>query len=210
SHPSDSSLPDNLFVVSDKGRYGVYDTQKNNHLIPLKYDAISAYRHLFYVDLDKKRGVIDFQGKELLPPVYNRIHALNDSLFVLSQNKGTASSYDYYNLKTGKKHHLEADLKGTVSPQRAVIKRGNTMELYDPFAEKAVRGDYSDGGFPKTLKIVHQGIIAVYKNGKAGLINAEGNYIVPLKYNRFSFFREGKAVAVKKDPKTGHLLYGYI
>src|SRR5699024_7946149 len=167
-------LPKNLMIVENDDKYGVYNTDTKQLLVPLNYSYISAYHHLFYIEREEKKGVMTFEGKMLVSPIYNRINTLNDSLLVLIDEKDNHTALYYYNRHTHQKHYLPYELKGTVSPTCVLVKDESHFKLYNPFEEKVIQGDYAKGGFPDSLDLVDSKLLVTYKNGKYGLINGKG------------------------------------
>src|SRR5699024_3034621 len=76
THSTNPFLPKNLMIVENDDKYGVYNTDTKQLLVPLNYSYISAYHHLFYIEREEKKGVMTFEGKMLVSPIYNRINTL--------------------------------------------------------------------------------------------------------------------------------------
>ena len=72
---------DNLAVVKQNNKCGVID-KNNNLIVDFKYDYISNFYNNYAVirnDNYRKYGLINNQGKTILPPVFDNIILLNDN-----------------------------------------------------------------------------------------------------------------------------------
>ena len=62
-------------TVIENGKYGVFDIRKNKYIIPAIYNAIHRFKEsdLIWVQKEGKLGIINHDGKEILPIEYDEI-----------------------------------------------------------------------------------------------------------------------------------------
>ena len=88
---------------------GVIDTL-GNIIIPIKYKEVGGFLdRYFYVvvylddeSLIKKEGILDWQGKEIIPPIYDDIEIKEDIFVITHTYDGDNDSYGCYNLNLKK------------------------------------------------------------------------------------------------------------
>jgi WG repeat protein len=71
--------PPFLFTVTKNGKQGIYN-RITRTLTPIVYDALSAYdiTNCIVTERNKKKGLLNSQGKQILPPVFDQIDAFYD------------------------------------------------------------------------------------------------------------------------------------
>lgn len=79
----------NNIIVEKNGKYGVIDL-KNNKRIDFKYDNISPLLldKYYIVESEYKSGVIDKNGKILIPPMYEMIERIEKKYVIIYLDKG--------------------------------------------------------------------------------------------------------------------------
>lgn len=88
-----------VLYTSRNGKYMIID--KNGNVIPIEYDMIEPIRYSSYglalVEKDKKLGVIDKNGKEIIPPIYDykEIQSVEGKIIRLKKDNNIM----YYNIE---------------------------------------------------------------------------------------------------------------
>jgi len=94
--------------------------------------------------------------------------------------------------------------KGFVNGRAWVKKRGaSCWTLIDKTGKELTAECYEKVGY---LFDFNKGMMAVYKNGKMGFVNADGKLVVPCQYTGSTSFEEGLACIAKYDTD----LYGFM
>lgn len=84
-----------LVKVLQNDLYGVLNS-KGTALTPVKYSSIGDFddKGIAQIEIDRKQGRVNEDGKEILAPIYNRILQQEDNLYFLSEDykEGVADS----------------------------------------------------------------------------------------------------------------------
>ena len=187
-----------LAVVEADGKWGYIDKEGKEVVSPKYEDAGDFSEGLAVVEADGKRGYIDKEGKEVLSPKYELAWGFSEGLARVEAD----GKYGYID-KEGKevlspKYVYAKDFRGGLARVKADGKYGyidkegkevispkyegswyfgkNTERLMVSFGNRNVdkyeyEGEFSDG------------LIVVIKDGKAGVINQEGEVIIPTIYD---------------------------
>lgn len=85
--PCLSSCGDGLYEICRNGKWGVIDDQLNQ-VIPNKYDCIWSFdkNDLIEVRIDSHYGLVNKQGIEQVPPIYDHIALNEDGYYTVKQN----------------------------------------------------------------------------------------------------------------------------
>ncbi len=191
---------------NNKTVYGVLTTQ-NKLVIPIENNAILIDGNLVAVRKDTKWGLMDAEGKQLIPPNYKS--------FQLYPEDGVARIDD------GVKYGF-IDLKGNM-----IFDKPTTVFTLYASAQKMIRckvnGKYgyldAKGNeaivtkFDQAEEFLPNGLARVAKSNAEtkyktlyGYINKKGEEVIPLIYETLSLFANGLVNA--KDPETNR--YGYM
>ena len=187
-----------LARVEADGKYGYIDKEGKEVVSPKYGDVYNFREGLAVVEADGKRGYIDKEGKEVLSPKYELAWGFSEGLARVEAD----GKYGYID-KEGKevlspKYVYAKDFRGGLARVKADGKYGyidkegkevispkyegswyfgkNTERLMVSFGNRNVdkyeyEGEFSDG------------LIVVIKDGKAGVINQEGEVIIPTIYD---------------------------
>ena len=85
--PCLSSCGDGLYEICRNGKWGVIDDQLNQ-VIPNKYESIWSFdkNDLIMVRIDSHLGLVNKQGIEQVPPIYDHITLNEDGYYTVKQN----------------------------------------------------------------------------------------------------------------------------
>ena len=85
--PCLSSCGDGLYEICRNGKWGVIDDQLNQ-IIPNKYDCIWSFdkNDLIQVRIDSHYSLVNKQGIEQVPPIYDHITLNKDGYYTVKQN----------------------------------------------------------------------------------------------------------------------------
>jgi hypothetical protein len=74
-----------IFALGDK--YGIIDAATNKIIVEAKYDKIeSFYNNLLELKLNKKFGIINYQGIEIAAVIYDYIALLKEDMALAERN----------------------------------------------------------------------------------------------------------------------------
>lgn len=216
--------------------YGLnyYHDKGKNHVIDTKGKVLfSTPYHIRYIDeahiiiiKDEKYGLLNHQGKMILPPIYQYIASEKQGLIAVAKNnklgfvdiKGkfiVPMQYDYddedYIYHSRKLYYINDVVK-----VRQIGKNGKwgLLDRQGKIIAPFIYDDMQHGLGDKTWDIStfkhppkrgeEQYWIAVWKNGKAGFIDNTGQIKIPLEYDEVFPYSEGKS-AVVKNGKIGFI-----
>ena len=159
-----------LARVEADGKYGYID-KEGKEVVSLKYESTGEFSEgLARVEADGKWGYIDKEGKEVVSPKYEEADDFRGGLARVRAD--------------GKCGYIDKEGKEVISPEYEESRYfGKNIEsLIAPFKgeynyDYEYEGEFSDG------------LIAVIKDGKAGVINQEGEVIIPTIYDYISITR---------------------
>ena len=193
-----------LAVVKADGKYGYMDKEGKEVVSPKYEDAWSFVEGLARVVADGKYGCIDKEGKEVVSPKYEEVDNFSEGLAVVkadgkwgyidkegkevvSPKYEDAGGFSRGLAKVeadGKWGYIDKEGKEVISPKYEIswYFGKNTESLRIPSGivynyDYDYEGEFSDG------------LIVVIKDGKAGVINQEGEVIIPTIYDYISITR---------------------
>lgn len=185
------------------GKYGLLD-DKGQFILPCDFDGIERWgvTHLVQVSKDHKYGIYDLSGKEIIKVGFEVIYEprseetpviiFSDS----SENQGVVTPEGKFILNPD--DFSSCDVEENAGVIVATDKNGNTgLYRYDGSLIKACVADriqgYSDNG-----------LAIATKDRRYGIIDREGNWVIPAEYDGIFKMSEGLAAA-EKDGKWGFI-----
>lgn len=170
--------------------YAFIDTDGNVVTVIREYSAVFAIKEGFARvrknnKMDDSWGIIDKNGREIVPPKYDGVSDFSEGLAAVSR-RDKLSQPDENNYI-----HIESYLKGFVDTTGKVVVPLKYNYVRDFKGGLAKVGNY-DGGKNENGE----------RTGKFGFIDKTGKEIVPLIYDEVEDFDNGLA-RVKKDGKYG-------
>jgi hypothetical protein len=161
----------------------------NIHALPTdkKHEAIQ----LLLVSSPKGKGIYDMSGIQLLPPQYERISLVGDSLLVITHQKktGLMSIYGEWLLP------ISYDGVGNLSGQGINILKAGKFGFFKTTQRKLIAPQYD-----ASLRLFDdsKNYYMAVKKGKYGLIDLNNKVIVPFEYNNFLQW-SSDSILVKKE-----------
>lgn len=151
---------------------------------------------------DFKEGVIDKEGRLIVPRIYDRISSPKDGLFIAEINKGVSAtgiekSYTLFNTKGDVIIPCdEYDVISEPSEGFVLVWNGDKCGYVNSKGKLSIPCIYDEG------KSFSEGLAAVKKDGYWHYIDKTGKTIISLSYDEVGDFHEGLA-KVGKDDKSG-------
>jgi hypothetical protein len=179
-------------VVEWKGKKGIINTLGKT-VVPIEYDWIEPFdgNGICRAKKDNKYGLLDKNGSEVLPFIYDRIGTFYDSLAIIVQG----DKYGYIN-RSGEEHIA---LKYDFVPE--VLLWGNYVDGFAKYRLKDKLGVMDAEGesvFPAIFQDIgsyKEGeYIAVKKRGKWGYSNQNLKLVIPYDYDDAFTFNGAFAV----------------
>lgn len=155
-----------------------------------KYDKVREFSEgLAVVELDGLYGVIDKNGKEIVPALYQEIKDFSEGLAVVKLN----DKYGFINREGKLVIPLKYNSAESFSKGKTLVRYAN-KNMYISVAGKEYEqiGDFLEG------------LAVVKSNGKYGFIDKTGKEVISLKYDEVENFREGLAKVVL-NKKIGYI-----
>lgn len=193
----------NAFIVEENEKYGVLDF-KGNVIVESEYDMITAVGNNTYtIHKDNKYGIYDINFNEIYPLI------LDDNLHFYS--KGI--KYPFYIIKKGDKFGVYNSEKQTILEAKYFRLFFNQSKPYFVVTFEGKKG-ILDENFKEIIQLNYEqvyilnaeiGLYAVGERGKMGVINSEGEVVIPFEYDKITRCNT-KGVThfiVIKNQKTG-------
>ena len=223
---------DGEFSASQKGKWG-YFLSNDKQIVDFKYDEpIIILGSDLLVKIDKKQGIADRTGKEIIAPQYDQIRAFdasNRSIVVIDNKLGLIDredniiippTYDYIGLG-GEPGYYMIGYLNPVNQFGFINSKGEKVlpieYTYDDVKEGIKLEKKNDGTLSYNLKksissssTVYQPEYEVVTTGNNGLkivknysraygvVNEDGQIIVPIKYIGLSFMDWGRSSKISK------------
>ena len=191
-----SIFKEGIAGVRVEDKFGYID-KSGKLIIPAKYDAISYFINgLAIVYKDNKAGVIDSVGKVVLPFNFRLLSSGNHKRFInkRSGNKFGLVSVDGKTILDNK-YSMIAHLNNTFY----LAEEGEKWQFFDSLGALVFNEFYEEAYIFRKEQI-----IKLKKNGKFGMVNKNGQLIVPLQYEAVKNATEG-LFAVKQKNKWGFI-----
>lgn len=152
-----------------------------------KYDKVREFSEgLAVVELDGLYGIIDKNGKEIVPALYQEIKDFSEGLAVVKLN----DKYGFINRAGKLVIPLKYNSAESFSNGKAYVKYANKNMYISVAGEEYEQiGDFSEG------------LAVVKSNGKYGFIDKTGKEVIPLKYDDAEDFYKGSAIITWKEKK---------
>ncbi|NLR90072.1 WG repeat-containing protein [Flammeovirga agarivorans] len=165
-----------LIPVSDQGKWGLV-TEDNSEIVSPKYQYITPIlKGSFYrFGFDNKTGLMDNKGKEIIPPVYERLEVLDHNLFVIWNSEGCS-------LINQKQEKLTKENYYSISPFGSYLKvfHKNKVGLINKNGEVIISPKFDD-----IQKKQH--IYITESNNKKGFLNLKGEEQVSPQFKSVEF-----------------------
>ncbi|MCL1917304.1 MAG: WG repeat-containing protein [Peptococcaceae bacterium] len=218
------SLPGLALVRKEIGEWAYIDTA-GDVVMQLEYDWVDRFsggraRVERYDGHTRKYGYIDTTGKEVIPLIYEDnledYKAEDGPLKTLFSENGFAAVY-----KNGKWGYIDTEGHVVVpfeyentyhynEDKIALVQKNGKWGVFDLFGGQSVLPtEYDD------IAVIAENLKRIRKGNKFGVIDADGNIILPVEYDfvfTFSEFSEGSKglAAVQKDGKWGYIDAGGV
>lgn len=188
------------YIVSKAGRFGILNSA-NEIVIPFEYDKIEAsYRARGFVSLTKngKSGFMNMATRKLvIPSIYDQVYMVSadiiqvkkDSVYCLFKMDGEQLFANWYTrLEVSRDREVVLvnfnGKKGFVN----MAEKATVPLIYDELNQ--IYGNFSSGSL----------FIAI-KDGKQGVIRADGKLHIPVIYNQIKYLTDYKVVVTKGNKK---------
>lgn len=152
-----------------------------------KYDKVREFSEgLAVVELDGLYGIIDKNGKEIVPALYQEIKDFSEGLAVVKLN----DKYGFINRVGKLVIPLKYNSAESFSNGKAYVKYAYESRYISVAGKEYEKiGDFSEG------------LAVVESDGKYGFIDKTGKEVIPLKYDYAEDFYKGSAIITWKKKK---------
>lgn len=199
---------------------GIYDLEKEQLIIPIKYKFIQVYKDQNrFIKVEKdignhqtQAGLFDGNGKEILPINYTDIKQIDSIHFLLNEQD---NSYTLFNTESSTKKKLpftQVNLDPNSSLLR--VKKDSKVYLYDYKKEKILLKK----GYSSIQPLKNGNFLVTQEDDtllKLGYANAKGKLIVPVVYDireagsLLNFQNKKYLPLFKKDKTSGRFMVGF-
>ncbi len=185
----------NVLRVKKDNRYGLINFE-GKEVLSANYDSITSLKgvtNIIKVEKDGKFGLFDLNGNMIIKTEYDEI-----SLFDKSNTKSfIVKKYNKYGVAG--EDELEAkykEIKQVSGNGMYVVKESDNWKIISKDGATELESDFGD------VKSINGDNIIVSKNNKLGVINTQGNQILPIEYQDLIYAFSNYYIA-KKDDKYG-------
>lgn len=199
--PSGNTQVNNdLLQVKKNGKWGIINTQ-GQEVIPCTFDNVSIFAGnlgLISVSANKKVGVYDFTGKQVVGVEYNAINPYSRDFLVVAKDKkwGALNGSGQVIIPLEMTSIKVAYLENMVMTH----KDADDWKFYDLTGKELFSKNY------KNVQGASEGLISVVNDKKqVGFINTEGQEVVPPIYKEAFDFTEGRALVKNNENKLAML-----
>jgi hypothetical protein len=173
-----SLLNDSLFVVEQNGKKGIWNTLKEEFIVPLRYETLANFdgRDISLFQ-NKKFGLYRVTDNTLIPPISEKlVTAFGDSLFMIVQNgkKG---------LINGKQETYvppEFDEIAPWSDSLALVKNGQDWHVFNMSTQVHSSDAIRD---PRFINCVDERFMIVFLDQKFGVFSNKRGEIIPATFD---------------------------
>ncbi|SJZ78453.1 WG containing repeat-containing protein [Chitinophaga eiseniae] len=213
-------LNDHVLMVTTGAGTGLFDANTREEIIPAKFKYMSRLSQdstLLSVTSENESGdpvygLYHISGKELAPPVYTYISALNQEHYLLTKEK----THAVLSLSTGKIAALPyTDVVPAHAANLLVVSDGRQSWLWNVVENKTVSPPFpmvrkyeDDTVLTSPIGTFAFGVALLEKNGKMGVINTSGKEVVPVIYDGASLLKQGVVLLARKNGDAWK--YGYV
>lgn len=181
---------ENMIIAAEDYKYSCMDFL-GHRITFCHYDEIRDFNNGFAtIELNRKYGVINNHGVEIIPPIYDRPIKFNSDIARVEIN----GKFGYINTKGDVVIPIKYDWDwdGDCSHQgicdsRIKVRSNNKWGFFDLSGKEIIPIKYDHA------EIFRDGIAIVKLNNKCGCIDKFGNEIIPIKYDSIGPFCEGFA-----------------
>ncbi len=222
-----------LAAVEKDGKWGFVD-REGKIVIPFEYEwaayFVDGLAPIGVKDdnyFQGKKGYINKNGEMIISPTYSEASVFHNGYALVEKN----DKYGFVDKRGNEVIPCEWDNATWFSEGLAAVVKGEKLGFINNKGEEVIPCQYEeyDGwywdistswfqgdrsmayhrsdDFPRQMDLrgcFADGLVSVVKNGKYGVIDKNGNEIIPFEYDKIGYFSEGIAKAMKEKK------YGFI
>lgn len=198
---ADASAPwagEGLIGKSKDGKFGFMDL-RGNFVIEPAWDRVQTFSEgRVAVMKGGKWGFIDQEGKLIAQPEWDSVQDFSDGVAIVTKNrlKGAIDLEGRVIVPAEWRWMLPAN-EGFILYQGTGAQDSGFFDTKGKIKLRPPEGFTAAGSFSEGLAVVTE-----TATGKAGFMNAEGEVVIPCKWNRAEGFSEGLAAVTTRE-KTG-------
>ncbi|NML40616.1 WG repeat-containing protein [Chitinophaga sp. G-6-1-13] len=212
-------LTDHLLSVRTSTGTGLFDANTQQEIIPAKFkyiNPIAPDSTLLSVTVENESGDVTYglyslSGQELVPPIYEVIYPVNKDQYLLMKETEKA----IFSMATGKTIVLPyRNVVPAHIPDILVVSDSSNSYLWDVVKGKSllapfplVKKYYGDTTLSPAIGEFGFGVAPVTKNGKMGVINANGQEVLPVIYDGVLILPQGVILLARQNGNVWK--YGY-
>ncbi len=189
-----------LACVCKDGKFGYIDLEGETAL-PFVYDDAEYFKDGFArIVKDSKQGIIDYTGRKIVKPEYIEIERVQ-SCFLAQKNEG----YDVFDLEgnlLSEQEFTDAYI-GAINDEKVVL-HNQEQDTSGIICQGKVYAFDKNYSFREVIP--EQKLCIAQENGAYGVIDFQGEAIIPFSYKDISYCKAGNVFIVQnEDNKTGVL-----
>jgi hypothetical protein len=195
SYDDVSLFSEGLAVVMKEGKYGYID-KAGKTIIELRFQDAELFKNgCAVIKQDTLYGLINKTGEILIPPAYDELSEASSEIYIAVKDNSSGYIHRNGDTLTG----LIYDLANEFYNGYAIVNKDEKFGLLNA------------GGYfniePKFFELVFIGeglLKALSENDFWGIVNVQGDTILPFQYEAIGEFSENRALAAKKG-KCGYI-----
>ncbi len=184
-----------MAAVSIEGKYG-YTNKAGKILINFQFqDAEPFHNGSAVVKKDSLYGLINKYGDFLIEPKYQELSEVSDEIYMAVENDISG----YLNKKGDTLTGFIFDLAGDFKNGYAIVNQ------HEKFGLLNTRGNFNIEPKYAELVFIGSGLLKAFSENEAwGILNVNGDTILPFKFEAIGEFREHRAIVANKE-KCGYV-----
>ncbi len=189
-----------LIDINDDSMAFAFINKDNDIVIPPQFQYAYPFKENFaVVKVNDKCGLVDHQGRMVMPPIYSEMTLMADGrFFAVDSNTHKAALFDNkFNQLTGFDYEKVLDY----NEHFFTVQRDGNLTYLD-------RNGKERFGIFEQMSGFFNGYSWVKRNGKYGIIDTNGRYVIPIEYDNSGYrsmeymYSEGLFM-VEKEKKYG-------
>jgi len=184
-------IPEEALMIKKKSHWTLIDFQGNHRLQTLPDTIVRLNNHLYVSHLQKKRGLIYKNGKEIITPQFDSIYTVREG-FILADKGDKVALFGPKGQKILASVHDEIEIERENNLFFIKNDQTNKWAIFKQNGEQLFPFQFDD-----YLNFLSSPI-KIQQGKKWGIMNTSGQMMVSPKYDYIKYFREGLAVFIQK------------
>lgn len=201
------NLENGLFLVGNEGELGLTNSE-GKFITEQKYDGIMGYQEgMTAFSLKGKWGYLNEKGEEVIPAKYEKAHWFFSEYGMVKKSTG----WGFVDKQGNEVGSFEYTSVRPFSEGLAAVEKDYLWGYINEKGEEVIPRVYKREQFPFTNGIaILTKEVANQRGQYFGIINKQGETIVPFRMHEIKEFKEGMARVMLRAPQGNEKFYGFV